>query len=79
MVAKQASFKLVSRRLVMTVTKLKHVILKAFYSRRKGGELKSNVELFELFVLTTQVDKRGGLCVNDSTAKSAPKPKQLVT
>ena len=55
--------------MVMTATKLKHVILKAFYSRREGEELESIVELFELLVLTTQADKSGGLCVKPFDSK----------
>ena len=44
----------------MTVTKLKHVVLKAFYRRREEEEIESNVELSELLVLTTQAYRRGG-------------------
>ena len=42
---------------------------KAFYSRRREEELESNVELFELLVLTIQADRRGGLYVKQFDSK----------
>ena len=47
----------------MTVTKLKHAVLKAFCSRREEEELESNVELSESLVLRTQENRSGELCV----------------
>ena len=44
--------------------------LKAFYSRREEDELESNVDLFELLVLTTQTDRRGGLRVKRFNSKA---------
>ena len=53
----------------MTVTKLKHVILKAFYSRKEEEELERDVELFELLVLKAKADRRGGLYVKRFNSK----------
>ena len=49
--------------MAMTMTKLKHVILKAFYKRREDEKLESKVELYELLVLVIKADRRGGICV----------------
>ena len=54
---------------MMTVMKFKHVILEAFYSRAEEEESESNVEVLELLVLTTQADRRGGLCVERFNSK----------
>ena len=56
----------------MTVTKLKHVVLKAFYSRWAEEELESNVEIFELLVVTTKVAEMVDCVWDDSNAKSGP-------
>ena len=46
-----------------------HVVLTAFYNRREEEELASNVELFEILILTKQANRRAGLSVGRFKSK----------
>ena len=79
MAAKKASFKWVFRPLVMTVAKLKHVILKHFIAEERKRNRKAMLTYFNYCHWQHKQTEEVNSVWSDSAAKSGPKPQQLVT